>query len=184
MYAPDAFSRRLLPDETLLWADQPAQGIRLTAEDLFLVPFNLLFVAFVLFWGQSVIPTGVPWLFRLWGLPLLAMVAYFLAGRFLVDAWCRRRTWYAVTSLRILVARTGPFPSFAATSRALLADLQLREHADGRGTILFGPQPMFPFRRAYDLWTPGQDSSASRFVGIADARHVFDLIQRARPVPG
>jgi hypothetical protein len=43
----------------------------------------------------------------LWGIPFLIVGNYLVWGRFLVDAWLKRRTYYAVTNRRILVLQEG-----------------------------------------------------------------------------
>jgi hypothetical protein len=63
---------------------------------------------------------------------------YMLGGRFLVDAWIRRNLRYAVTNRRILIARPAPFSRFTALSLEQLPEIDLKERANGRGTIRFG----------------------------------------------
>ena len=66
-----------------------------------------------------------------------------IAGRFVVDAWLRGKTYYAVTSRRILIARWGIGSKLTALGLDRLPDVQLSQGVDGRGTIRFG-QPATP----------------------------------------
>ena len=118
-------------------------------------------------------------IFPLFGIPFVAIGLYFIAGRFFVDAWARGRTRYAVTNQRILILRLGPpFAKFTSLAINRLPELVLDERADGRGTIRFAPlQPMWS-NRNWSGWTPALDPTP-QFLSIADARSVFDRIQRA-----
>jgi hypothetical protein len=174
------FSQVLLSGERIIWTGQPAQGVRLTGQDALLIPFSLMWAGFAVFWEASVMRApNAPVFFRLWGVPFLLIGAYLVVGRFLVDAWVRSSTWYALTNRRILIDRSGLFNKFTALNLDRLPELELREHADGRGTILFGqPVPYWGRGNAWWYGTPALDPTP-QFIAIADARMVFDQIQRA-----
>jgi hypothetical protein len=161
------FSQRLLGGERILWTGRPAQGLRLTGRDAMLIPFSLIWCGLVLRMPRT--PVIFP-LFVLVGL-------YSVVGRFFVDAWVRGNTWYALTSRRILIERAGAFGKFTALNLDRLPELQMTEHADGRGTILFG-QPIWGRGNAWWYGTPALDPMP-QFIAIPDARSVFDQIQRA-----
>ena len=110
----DEFTWRLLDGEKLIWTGRPGQGIRLTGRDGFFIPFSLLFGGFSIFWEVNVFHANAPLLFRLWGVPFLAIAAYFTVGRFIVDAWARAKTHYAVTNQRVLIVRDQPFQKYVA----------------------------------------------------------------------
>jgi hypothetical protein len=137
-------------------------------------------VRLVAFWEWGATTTreaddAVPF-FPLFGLPFVAVGIYMLVGRFLVDAWVRRNTRYAVTTQRVLIQRTAPTFKFTAFAIDKLPELSLEERDDGRGTIRF--QPALPMwgNNSWSSWTPALDSS--QFVLATDARGVFDRIQR------
>ena len=115
--------------------------------------------------------------FPLFGIPFILIGFYFLAGRFLADAWMRGRISYAVTNQRVLIFRAPPFGKLTSLAIDRLPELSLEERADGRGTILFQPaQPMWN-TRSWSSWTPALDPTP-QFLRIADARNVFDRIQK------
>jgi hypothetical protein len=89
--------RELAPQEKLLWVGQPRQGLLLRSADLFLIPFSLLWGGFAVFWEASVVRTGAPFFFKLWGVPFVLVGIYIVFGRFFADARQRRRTFYGVT---------------------------------------------------------------------------------------
>ena len=175
----NVFSGRLLNGERLLWTGQPAKGLLLRAQDALLIPFSLLWCGIPLFgllnggaagkFGPLVV---VPALFVVVGL-------YFVFGRFLVDAWLRAATHYAVTDQRILILRQGTFGSFTAIDLALLPSLNLKERGDGRGTIRFGEQTRPWGRNGMGIWMASADSTP-QFLLIGEVRRVFDLIQRTK----
>jgi hypothetical protein len=172
----DDFAGRLLPREQVIWSAMPGQGLRFSARDWFLIPFSLLWGGFAVFWEITVFHTRAPGFFRLWGVPFVAVGLYLIAGRFLVDAWLRGRTFYAVTDRRILILRVGPFGSLVALDRDRLPDMRLSEAADGRGTIRFG-QPAGQWGRGgFAAWTPSLDPTP-QFIAIEGVRSVFDRIQ-------
>jgi hypothetical protein len=174
------FTGRLLNGERILWSGQPAQGLRLTGRDTLLIPFSLVWGGFAVFWEITVVRQGnAPGFFALWGVPFVLIGVYLVVGRFLLDAWIRRGMLYAVTNKRILILRAGPFSKFTAMPLDRLPDASLSESAGGRGTILFGVQtPIWGNRGGFSAWTPALDPTP-QFIGIENARSVFDQVQTA-----
>jgi hypothetical protein len=169
---------RLLEGEKVLWSGHPGQGLLLTGRDIFLIPFSLLWGGFAIFWEFSVMSLPTPDFFRLWGVPFVLIGLYLIIGRFVIDAWLRSNTMYAVTNQRILIARSGPFAKFTAISLHRLPDLQLTEGKNGRGTIHFGQAAPYWGRNGFAIWTPALDP-IPQFLAIENAESVFDQIQRA-----
>jgi hypothetical protein len=174
----EAFQGRLLNGERVVWEGQPANGLLLTARDTFLIPFSLLWCGFALFWEYSTLHVpGTIAFFPLFGLAFVLIGLYFVIGRFFVDAWARGNTIYAITSQRILILRSGPFSRFTSLAINRLPELSLDERADGRGTIRFQPQQPTWSNRNWSSWTPALDPTP-QFLAVADARNVFDRIQK------
>jgi hypothetical protein len=174
------FSSRLLEREEILWSGRPATGLRLTGQDVFLIPFSLLWGGFAVFWEAAVLFAGGPTLFALWGIPFVLIGLYLIAGRFVVDAWVRSGTRYALTNKRILILRAAPFGKFTALNLDRVPEMNLSESANGRGTIRFGAQAQWWSGRGSNFsgWSPSLDP-APQFIAIENARSVFDQIQRA-----
>ena len=170
-------AQRLLDGEKIFWSGRPRQSLLFTSRDGLLIPFSLLWGGFVIFWEASVLRGHAPTFFALWGIPFVLAGLYFIAGRFAVDAWMRGATSYAVTNRRILIHRAGPFPKFVAISLDRLPNATLVEGANGRGTIRFGEQTPRRARNGVSGWTPSLDPTP-QFLAIADARQVFDQVQR------
>jgi hypothetical protein len=174
----ESLHRRLLPDERIVWSGAPGQGLVLTRRDILLIPFSLLWCGFAIFWTVGATGMGAPSLFRLWGALFICVGLYFVVGRFVVDAWVRRGTEYALTDRRALIYRSAPFSKFTAVSLSQLPDLDLVERSDGSGTIKFGQVISAWGNRGMGAWSPSLDPTP-QFIAIRDARRVFDLLQQS-----
>lgn len=172
----DDFSGRLLPGERVIWSGRAGAGIMFTAQDIFLVPFSLIWCGFAVFWTVMASGHGAPVFFDVFGLAFVCVGVYFVAGRFVVDAWIRSGLRYAVTDRRALILRSGPLSDFTAVSLDRLADIRLKEEANGRGTIRFGRSAGVWGGRGVS-WSPALDPTPA-FLAIDDVRRVFDLVQR------
>ena len=180
----DDFRSHMLAGETILWTGQPAQGLMLTGRDGLLIPFSLFWGGFAIFWESTVarMPKA-PAFMALFGVPFVLVGLYLIFGRFLVDAWVRGATSYALTNQRILIARQRPTRSFTAIDVDRLTDATLTERTDGSGTIVLAAATAFlgawgTNRSGLVAWTPSLDP-IPKLLAIADARRVFDQIQSA-----
>ncbi len=175
----DAFQRRLLPGETIVWSGRPGQGLVFTGRDVFMIPLSLVWSSFafsIIFKTKAGSPAGPPALF---GLLFIGVGLYAVVGRFLLDMWVRRDMRYAVTDRRILIMRRGPFSKFTALALTQLSEVDVTERADGYGTVRFGPATSMFANRGFGAWSPSLDPTP-QFIAIDNARHVFDLVQQSR----
>jgi hypothetical protein len=172
------FSAQLLDGERVIWTGAPAQGLLFRARDWLLIPFSLLWAGFVVFWESTVVSKGAPLFFWLWGIPFVLIGVFMLVGRFIADAWLRSKIRYALTNRRILIDRAGPFPKFTALYLDTLPTVQLEQHAEGRGTLRFGPETPMWGANSFASWMPTTDP-VPQFLAIDDAVDVFRKIQRA-----
>ncbi|HTP76464.1 MAG TPA: hypothetical protein VMJ73_05740 [Rhizomicrobium sp.] len=164
----------LMAGEHMVWSGEPRRGIILTASDIFLIPFSLLWGGFAIFWEASVVTSHAPIFFELWGVPFVGAGLYIIVGRFFVDAWTRKQTAYLLTDRRILLVRSGPLASTTSLQLRTLTNVQLKEASAGRGTIIFGD--MIPYRWAVPRGWPGMPN-APMFFQIEDAHSVYGKIQ-------
>lgn len=176
----ELFRGRLLTGERILWSGRPQQGLLFMPRDVYLVPFSLAWCGFAIFWTVTAAAAKAPGFFPLWGGMFVAIGLYFVIGRFVVDALIRRGLRYAVTDRRVLIARPLPLAKFSVLNLAQLPDIDLSERSNGSGTIRFGRTPASPWSGNSGMsgWTPSLDPTP-QFLGIEQARRVFDLIQRA-----
>jgi hypothetical protein len=154
--------RELGAGETLLWVGRPRGGLLFEASDWFMVPFSLAIAVLIVVREAEALWKGA--LFTvLFGMPFVAVFTYAAVGRFLYDAWKRKRTVYGVTNARALIAEQGQ----ATRSLELSADVTtVEEHADGTGTITFG-QP--PARRS--------QPKPPKFIHVPHAHDVHQLLR-------
>jgi hypothetical protein len=97
--------------ERIQWAAMPNSRIVFHSDDLYLIPFSLLWGGFAIFWEAGILgfwetnakPHPFSWFMSLWGIPFIVMGQYFIWGRFAWDAWLKRRTYYAITDRRVLI---------------------------------------------------------------------------------
>jgi hypothetical protein len=178
----DQLTSYLMPGEKVIWWGQPRQGFLLTGRDVILIPFSLLWGGFALFWETTVVQSGAPFFFRIWGVPFVLIGLYMILGRFVTDAWIRRNMLYALTNRRVLIARQNPTFKFTALNIDQLPSAELEEGRDGRGTIRFGASSLFSIfgagsRAGFGIWSPALDPTP-QLLGIEDARNVFNQIQK------
>jgi len=108
-----AIQPELFSGETIYWSGQPNPRVIFHKEDVFLIPFSLLWGGFAIFWEAGATGfwgTGArhaPFFFMLWGVPFVVLGQYLIWGRFFYDAWLKRRTHYAVTNRRVIVLQNG-----------------------------------------------------------------------------
>jgi hypothetical protein len=152
-------SDRLLTGERILWSGRPAQGLLFTGRDTVLIPF--MFGAFAVFWESMVLTQqNAPGFFMLWGVPFVLIGLYLIVGRFLLDAWIRAGTDYAVTNKRILI----PAPGRSANSRpSVSTGCRMRASAKvPGGAAPFGSARRCNFSAAATAWHPGPRRSIPR----------------------
>lgn len=154
--------------ERLLWSGKPRTGLQFESKDLLITAFMIFWFGGVVYWNIRAWEDDAHPFFRLWGVPFLVVGFYGLVGRFLGDAWERRRTFYGVTSERVIV--TTEFLSRRTRSRQLdtLPDVSLDEREDGCGTIDFGEME------------PDDRRSGLSFRLLDNCREVCDIVVQAR----
>lgn len=167
----------LLPGEKLFWSGVPRQGLLLQASDIFMIPFSLLWGGFAIFWMVSAAFGGAPFFFVLFGVPFVLVGLYFIFGRFIHDSVLRGRTFYGLTDRRVIIVTNLLTRKSQSINLQTMPEVTLSERSDGSGTITFGAIPWNSFFMNSGRW-PGQPPQASCFVGIAEARSVYNEIRR------
>ncbi|HEY4373933.1 MAG TPA: hypothetical protein VGN52_18545 [Burkholderiales bacterium] len=173
------------PGEHLLWSGRPPAGFMLRASDLYQIPFSVMWCGFAIFWESSVVrihastqADGMRDVMVLWGIPFVAIGLYMVAGRFLVDAWRRTRTRYALTNQRVIIISGLRRREVKSLPLRLLPDVTLTEQGE-RGTITFDSADA-PARRRHPFaaW-PGFVVERA-FEHIRNARTVYRMIRQAQ----
>jgi hypothetical protein len=176
--ADGSVEQHLVGDERLLWVGRPDPKKRFAQSDLYMVPFSLMWGGFAIFWETTVILSGAPLFFMLWGIPFVFGGLYMIAGRFFYKGWLRRRTLYAVTdrrALRLVRRRSGDSVDAVFLDAVPAVHRELRP--DGRGSVIFGPLSSSP--RA----SSNEDGGPLAFEDIPNASYVAELISDLRRTP-
>lgn len=172
----------LLADERVLWEAAPPTGLNLASHDATLVPFSLAWTGFTIFFNVAAWMDKDNWFLRAWGAPFLLWGAYLTFGRFLADAWVRRRQRYVVTNRRVLILRAGWRGGLTSLDIAWLPPIKIVERPDGSGDLRFGlpryGRGKYGRKVEKDRFAPAL-SPVPHFLGIADVAAVHSLIERA-----
>jgi hypothetical protein len=178
--ADQAIQREMESDERLLCSGMPRQGWLLRSNDIFLIPFSLMWGSFAFFWEFSVISMGkAPFFFVLWGIPFVLVGIYIIIGRFFVDSYQRRRTYYGLTDRRALILSGLTAREVKTLSLQNLNEMSLKEKSDGSGNIFFGSLP--PMYSMYGTaWPSMSKKLVPAFEMIDNVRNVYDLIKGAQ----
>ena len=175
-------ARELGSGEKIVWCGKPRAGLSLSPGDIIFIPFSILWCGFAIFWESSVIATGAPFFFKLWGIPFVLVGLYMVIGRFFADAKAREKTWYAVTNERVLISGGLFSRSLRSLYLKTLGEISFLEKGDRSGTIIFGTTGPFPAWMMSSVNSiPGSGRNAPpAFVNIENARTVYDTIRQSQ----
>ncbi|MGZ5194945.1 MAG: PH domain-containing protein [Ramlibacter sp.] len=171
--------RELSPGEQVRWSGRPRQGIAFRGSDALGIPFSLLWCGFAIFWEHGVVTSNAPAFFTLWGIPFVLVGLYMVIGRFFFDARQRARTYYAVTSERVLIVSGVLSRKVKSLNLNTLTDISLTETRGGEGDITFGPQSPFPSLFGNSGW-PGTQQQSPKFEFVSNAKSVYEKIRGAQ----
>lgn len=174
-----ALQEQMGPNEHLLWSGQPAQGLRLRASDAVMVPFSFMWGGFALFWEWSVLRSGAPLFFKLWGVPFVLVGLHLIVGRFFWDSYQRRRTYYGVSDQRVLIITGGRSATVKSMNLRTLSDISVSSSPSGSGVIQFGAGSGRPTAWLATSGWPGAQSVPT-FELAAEAKRVYEVIRAAQ----
>jgi hypothetical protein len=173
----------LLSDETLHWAGMPNPRVIFHSDDWTAIPFSLLWGGFAIFWEGGVLgywgnsKEGIVSPFMvLWGIPFVLCGQYMIWGRFLHDAWLKRRTYYAVTNRRVVALQEGSNRKLSTVPLEAIPSIESEEGENG--TLWFGPK--YPLVGSRGSRKRGMSrfsvEDVTVFADIAEARNVRQLV--------
>jgi hypothetical protein len=164
------------PAETLLWTGRPRGGLTFRSSDLVTIPFSILWCGFALFWEGSVLVRNAPLLFKLWGIPFVAVGLYMVIGRFFLDAYQRSKTFYGVTSERVIIITNTFSRSIKSLNIRMLPTVTLKQKSDGKGSIILGHSTDDDNSLAWGKSRNRRPDPPSLEL-IPDARKVYEIIR-------
>ena len=165
-----------MPGETLLWTGKPNSGKIFHSDDWYAIPFSLLWGGFFVFWEASVVRSRSVFMI-VWGIPFIVAGQYLIWGRFLYDAWVKRRTFYALTNRRVLILQESWKRKTSATYLEGIPSLD--SEGTTVGTIWFGPKyPVIAGRgRKTRGWSRFSVGEVPVFADIDDVEAVHYLVR-------
>jgi hypothetical protein len=189
--------QELAPGESIRWSGQPDPALLFSSQDIFLVPFSLLWGGFALFWESGVLGifdkggagVGIGSFFVLWGIPFVVIGQYFIWGRFVYKRWMKRRTLYAVTDKRVVVIADGRTLRTNSLFISQLPSVSRSRRGNGSGSITFGGGGIMSLMNGSAMYAnTGMDffargPGAVAFYDIDDVDNVYRLIQEVRDRP-
>lgn len=167
--------KELLPGEKLLWTGKPRTGMLLRPMDAIMIPFSIFWFGFALFWESTVIISGAPFFFIIWGIPFIAVGLYVTIGRFFYDRQMRAKTIYGITNNRVII-KSGVFKNTINTFNIrTLQNISLDEKSNGSGSIKLAADS-FPFSGFAVAGWPVRGKRIPQIELIPNVRSVYNLI--------
>lgn len=139
----DLIKQELLTDEYIIWSGQPDGSKIFSKADFFLIPFSLLWGGFAITWEMTVLGFDAPLLFKLWGLPFVAVGLYMIFGRFIYKAKMKKKTYYYVTNKRVISLKNSSRVQVEAEFITSLPAVNKSVNSSGSGDIIFGSSQGF-----------------------------------------
>jgi hypothetical protein len=188
-YAEDIIRGELLPEERILWADQPLTNRLFSPADIFIIPFSLFWLGFSIFWmimtgsGMGTAPGSFGMIFPLFGLPFLLIGLYLVFGRFIVSYFRRKNTFYGVTNQRIIIVSRMFNKTLRSEKIKSITSMDKYVRRDGSGNISFGMMP-YPMEYASSGMYYGRRSyyrnMAMILENVKDVDDVYRIISEQR----
>jgi hypothetical protein len=192
--AAEKLQPELIPGESIYWAGMPNPSVLFHASDWGMIPFSLLWGGFAIFWETGVLgfwntskssPHPVSDFMALWGIPFVLVGQYMIWGRFILDAWLKRRTFYAITNRRVLLLQEG----WKRKTNFVYLDsiAEVSREGDAVGSVWLGPKyPLFAGRgarsRGFSLLSVGDGVPVLADIDNVDSVHrlILELREKSR----
>jgi hypothetical protein len=177
----DSLFKQFLEDkENIIWTDKPKTGLIFHAEDLFMIPFSLLWLMIAIFGFTTAYSFSAPFLYLLISFIFVIIGFIIVFARFIIDILQRDNTFYALTNERILIL-SGIFDKCLKSIQIKsLKEINYTEKVNGTGTNLIDKQnnTFNGDRDGLRLWF--RINPTSDLVQISDVRKVYNLIDELR----
>ena len=148
-------------DEYILWKGKPEDGNLVTRQDIFMIPFSIMWCGFAIFWETTAILDGGPIFFCLWGIPFVLVGLYMVFGRFIHIKFLRKRTFYVITNKKIIRSRNNRIDILDGK---MIPPIYIEVFRNGNGTIHF------------EVQTYGNVRGNRRNMGMVDDRFKIENI--------
>ena len=166
-------NRYLMPDEYVIWNGRPGKGHLLTSNDIFMIPFSIIWCGFAIVWETNTFITSAPFFFSLWGIPFVCVGLYMVFGRFILKWYIRKGTVYVITNKRIFSFRRNQIQTLDYHRNPTR---NITHYRDGSGTIRFYSTSAFHTRWSPDMQSFRQNDQYFELENIPDVDHVFQIL--------
>lgn len=181
----------VLEGEKVLWSGPPDPSVIFSPGDLFNSGLGLVFtvlslVGILINLGviHSYAPGEAPSrIFSVVALPLLALGLYLLLFRYVVKHWRKKKTYYAVTSRRVIELYKGMSSSLSSIEIRQLLSVSIAVRSSGIGTIRFGashPSASIVENAGLEPILKAAPYGGITFYDIRDAEQVYRLVEQAK----
>lgn len=127
----EQLKQTLIDREKLLWTGRPKTGLMLHASDIYVIPFSIVWLGFLLFSDGDDLFKSI----NFFKIPFLCFGLYFLIGRFFWNSKERKHITYGVTTTRILIKSGVFFEEIKSYDIKSFSNIELSLKKDGYGTI-------------------------------------------------
>lgn len=178
----------LMSGESVYWSGMPNPRVIFHSDDWTAIPFSLIWTGFFVFceaqslglWTTASRSAEKNTFMVFWCIPFLLLGNYMVWGRFVADAWLKRRTYYAVTNRRVLILQEGWKRKTSATFLGMIPNIE--REGTSTGTLWFGPKyPILAGRgqnkRSMSRFSIGE---VPVFADIVDVDSVYRLVMDLR----
>lgn len=186
--AASAIQPELGSGEVVVWAGRPSLQRIFHKQDVFLIPFSLIWGGFAIlweaevagFWGQHG-SQGMPLAFVLWGIPFVIISQYLIWGRFLYASWKKKRTFYAITNRRVLVVQNG-WSRITASAYLDTLPALVKETAAGKtGSLRFAAsESSWLSLFGWKIWDNMSIGTNPEFLDLEDVHTVYNIVSELR----
>lgn len=166
----------LVPGEAVLWKGKPNEKKLLSAQDIFLIPFSIMWCGFAIFWEATVLFEDAPIIFKLWGIPFVCVGLYIVFGRFIHQKYILKNTRYALTTHRAIRYKKGKISSCDYRNEP---SITVKVKKDGTGTITFGSHTPYGLKRGLDFIND-PIYGVVEFTNIPDVQNVHRIINQQK----
>jgi hypothetical protein len=186
------------PGEKVLWSGMPEKSRIFSTEDLFYIPFSLIWLALALTWEAGVFKIfysshdSVRLLMLAFGAVFIIIGIYLLAGRIIYRFYLNRNTYYAVLDKRVVIVKDVIFKNVFSIEIQNIGGLKKRLYPSGTGDVVFGNDRHIVNSYQNYIYNPAtgvnqpyftnsiRTIKAPGFYGIRDAEKVYEIIKERK----
>ncbi len=183
------FQNDLMTGEKIHWAGKPDPSVIFSPSDLYMIPFSLMWGGFAIYWELGCLGiTGLvkpghvtPVVFSIFGLPFVAIGLYMIFGRFFFKAWKKKKTFYALTNRRVLIATQLYERQLQAQFLNQIPTINQSIRSNGTGTVSFGSSGGFSYANTGMDFMGGRMVQAFlAFYDIPQAEMIYQMVNQLR----